>query len=306
MRGDFAMKWKTPEKREYYQKYEEVNLANGQNWFSCYKLPGDIYAICEPQHFQEVNAFLVIGSQRALLFDTGMGICNIKAVIDELYQGELVVINSHFHFDHIGDNWRFDKVMIPDDPYARAIAENGIPSHSLGNQMEEDMFLFGFPEGFDPDTFHIKPYRVEIAEDGETFDLGSRTLEYVRTPGHSDDCIMLYDRTNDILLCGDMFYLGALYIHFDCKEFGKSSLDKYADSIAKVVQKYPNLKAVYASHNDFIIAPEKLTELRDALLSIKEKKASGKLLENLNHGYLEEPERLMEYGFDGFSIVVKE
>lgn len=300
------MKWKTPEKRKYYEKYEEVPLQYGQNWFSCYKLPGDVYAICEPQHFQEVNAYLIIGSTRAVLFDTGMGIANIKAVVEELYRGELIVVNSHFHFDHIGDNWRFDQIVIPDDPYAKNIAEKGIPSHSLGNQMDEDMFLFDYPAGFDADSFSIKPYKVAIAEDGELFDLGNRTLEYVKTPGHSDDCIMLYDQTNAILFCGDMFYLGALYIHFDCEEFGKSSLHKYAASINKVIEKFPAMKSIYASHNDFVIAPEKLVELRDALTAIIERKCAGKLLENLNHGYLEEPQKLVEYVFEDFSIVVKE
>ena len=300
------MKWKTPEKRKYYEKYEEVQLQHSQEWFSCYRLRGDVYAICEPQHFQEVNAYLIVGSTKAILFDTGMGIANIKTVVEELYQGELIVVNSHFHFDHIGDNWRFNQVVIPDDPYAKNIAANGIPCRSLGNQMEEDMFLFDYPAGFDADSFSIRPYQVVIAEDGDIFDLGNRIIEYVRTPGHSDDCIMLYDKTNDILFCGDMFYLGALYIHFDCTEFGKSSLEKYAASIHKVIEKYPTIKSIYASHNDFAITPAKLVELCDALTAIKERKIAGKLLENLNHGYLEEPQKLMEYEFDGFSIVIKE
>lgn len=41
-------------------------------------------------------------------------------------------------------------------------------------------------------------------KDGTVFELGDRTLEYIYTPGHSQDCIMLYDRPAGILLCGDM------------------------------------------------------------------------------------------------------
>lgn len=300
------MKWKTPEKREYYSKYERVDIKSHQGWFECYKLPNDVYAICEPQHFQEVNAFLIVGSKGAILFDTGMGIANIKAVVDELYQGELTVVNSHFHFDHIGDNFRFDEIVVPNDEYVRNIAGTGLPATSLGNQFEEDMFLFGYPEGFDHEHFLIKPYNTRIAQEGEIFDLGNRKLEYITTPGHSGDCIMLYDLDFDTIFCGDMFYLGALYLHFDCKEFGKSNLDMYIQSMDKVIPKYPSLKSIYASHNDFIIPAPKFTELLAALISVKEKRADTHSLTNLNHGYLEEPGKLMEYNFDGFSIVIKD
>ena len=49
------MKWRTPEPRPYYSKYESVPVKNSNGWFDCYKLPGDVYVICEPQHLQEVN-----------------------------------------------------------------------------------------------------------------------------------------------------------------------------------------------------------------------------------------------------------
>ena len=60
------MKWKTPEPREYYAKYKHIETANSHNWFECYELPGDVIAICEPQHLQEVNAFLIFGEKKAL------------------------------------------------------------------------------------------------------------------------------------------------------------------------------------------------------------------------------------------------
>lgn len=131
-------------------------------------------------------------------------------------------------------------------------------------------------------------------------------LELTQTPGHSDDCVMFYDFNNDILFSGDMFCLGALYLHFDCVEFGTSNLDKYIASIRKVIDKYPRMKHIYSSHNDFIIEAGRLKDLLRALTEIKEKRQTAKVLENHNHGYLEETKRLVEYHFDGFSIVIKE
>ena len=109
------MKWKDNSEREYYSKYEKVVTKNGQGWFDVYRLPGEVFAICEPQHFQEVNAYLIIGLERSLLLDTGMGICDISRVVGELYQGEVMVVNSHFHFDHIGNNYKFNEIHIYDD-----------------------------------------------------------------------------------------------------------------------------------------------------------------------------------------------
>jgi len=128
-------------------------MENSQGWFEVYRLPGEVFAICEPQHFQEVNAYLIIGQERSVLLDTSMGICDIKAVVRELYQGEIVVVNSHFHFDHIGDNHRFDLVHIFDDPYAKVIAENGLPREGLGNQLDVRYVFIRLPKGFQAGGF---------------------------------------------------------------------------------------------------------------------------------------------------------
>lgn len=298
------MKWKNTDAREYYSKYKKVDIKNGQGWFEVYDLPGDIYAICEPQHFQEVNSYLIIGSEKGLLFDTGMGICNIELVVKELYEGELIVVNSHFHFDHIGDNYRFDQVYIFDDSFAKAMASSGFEKSGMENQLGEDMFLFDYPKGFDPDAFRIPPYKVQLLGDGDIFDLGNRKLTVIHTPGHSNDSIMLLDNENRILFTGDTFYLGALYAHFDCVEFGKSSLSDYYKSMNELKDKITEVDSLYCSHNDFIVDPTKISEAALALESILKNNSKNAIKTKSAHSYLEDASRLKEYQFDGFSIVV--
>ena len=297
------MKWRDATPREYYSKYEKVSIENNQGWFDVYRLPGDVFAICEPQHFQEVNAYLIIGQDRSLLLDTGMGICDIKAVVRELYQGEVMVVNSHFHFDHIGDNYRFDEVHIFDDPYAKVIAQNGLPKEGLGKQLDEDMFLFDYPKGFEPDQFKIPPYKAKLIHDGHRFDLGNRSLEVIHTPGHSNDSIMLFDDRNKILFTGDTFYLGALYAHFDCDEFGKSNIGEYYKTMNGLSERCPDVKALYCSHNDFIVDPIKITETAIALKNIVSNFADSNAQTKPAHNYLEDGTKLREYWFNGFSII---
>lgn len=299
------MKWRNGVPREYYSKYEKLSIENNQGWFEVYRLPGEVFAICEPQHFQEVNAYLILGRERSLLFDTGMGICDIRAVVDELYQGELVVVNSHFHFDHIGDNHRFEEVHIFDDPFAKAIAKNGLPKEGMGNQLDENMFLFDYPKGFQPDRFHIQPYRTKLIHDGHRFDLGNRSLEVIHTPGHSNDSIMLFDEENKILFTGDTFYLGALYAHFDCDEFGKSDPEAYRKTMNGLLARCPGVRALYCSHNDFIADPVKIAETAAALNKVFNSCADIGTKTHAGHIYLEDGTKVGEYAFDGFSIIVK-
>lgn len=299
------MKWKTPEKREYYSKYEQVPLKNGAGWFECYRLPHDVYCICEPQHLQEVNAFLILGKDRALLLDTGMGIGDFKAVVDELYEGELTVVNCHFHFDHTGGNWQFDKVLAADDEFVRKTAARGLSGAPLANQADLDMFLFDYPQGFVPTEYQTRPYNVDFVQDGHLFDLGGREIEFVRTPGHTADHAMLYDRTNDILFSGDMVYGGAIYVQFDSEYLGRSDIVKYIESLEMIRQRYPHIKAVYASHNDIIVSPERIDIIHDALVAVRDGKVQGLPLHDAKYGYYGDPRTLMEYKFDGFSIIAR-
>lgn len=299
------MKWKDKTPREYYSKYEKVSIENDQGWFDVYRLPKDVFAICEPQHFQEVNAYLIIGQDRSLLLDTGMGICDIKAVVKELYQGEIIVVNSHFHFDHIGNNYKFDEIHIFDDPYAKAIVKTGLAKEELGNQLDEEMFLFDYPKGFEPDKFKILPYKAKLIHDGHRFDLGNRSLEVIHTPGHSNDSIMLFDDKNKILFTGDTFYLGALYAHFNCAEFGKSNICDYYKTMDGLFKRCPDVKTLYCSHNDFIVDPTKISETATALKNIMGNCTDAAAQTKAAHTYLEDGTKLREYSFNGFSIIVK-
>lgn len=51
------MEWREMPRRAYYEKYERIDVENDRGWYEVYRLPGDVYAIAEPRHFQEVNFF---------------------------------------------------------------------------------------------------------------------------------------------------------------------------------------------------------------------------------------------------------
>jgi len=85
--------WCKSQPRPAYSKLERVKTPD--QWFEVYKIRPGVFAIYEPHQFEEVISYLIVGSQKAILFDTGMGISNIKAVVEGLTKLPISVVNSH-------------------------------------------------------------------------------------------------------------------------------------------------------------------------------------------------------------------
>ena len=51
-----------------------------------------------------VYSYLIIGEEKALLFDTAYGMGNLREFVEGITQKPVIVVNSHGHFDHTGGN----------------------------------------------------------------------------------------------------------------------------------------------------------------------------------------------------------
>ena len=63
-----------------------------------------------------MRSYLVRGARRALLWDTGLGIGNMLHEVERFVPvtpASLIVVQSHSHFDHVGDTWRFAARGVP-------------------------------------------------------------------------------------------------------------------------------------------------------------------------------------------------
>ena len=54
------------------------------NWFTIDRVDKDSYIVSEYRHWEETHCYLLNGTERSLLIDTGLGICNISEVITQL------------------------------------------------------------------------------------------------------------------------------------------------------------------------------------------------------------------------------
>lgn len=286
-RGANKDNWWDALPREEWAAYEAV--PQSQDWFEVYRVSEGIHAVYEPGQFEEVISFLITGRDRALLFDTGLGIGDMRQVVSELTDLDVVVVNSHTHYDHIGGNHQFDTVYAVDTDYTRERAAGSSPE-AVAGFLREGWVWKDLPAGFEPETFRSEPYEIDkYLQDGEVIDLGGRELEVVLVPGHAPDALVLLDREHRLVFTGDTFYLAPLYTHLEGSDF-----DRYAESAALLASLKPAYDKAYTAHNVPIVDGSYLVAMDQAFRAIQAGTHDDWVLSDGNR----------EYFFDGFSIIV--
>ena len=154
----------------------------------------DFYILRQPActNYEKPFLYLIFGSRRALLLDTGAGGVDVAASVDSVVQAwrarhaqrpiELVVAHSHAHGDHVAGDSLF--------------------------RGKANVTLVG------RDTAAVRAF-FSIAhwpQDSAVFDLGDRVVDVLPIPGHQPASIAIYDRRTGIFLTGDSFYPGRLYV----------------------------------------------------------------------------------------------
>jgi len=288
-RGADKDNWWDSLPRPEWGAFEKVAVSD--DWFEVYRIDDEIYAIYEPGQFEEVISFLIVGSDFALMFDTGLGIGNIRNLVDQLTDLDIVVLNSHTHYDHIGGNHLFDTVYGTSLEYSTTRAL-GSPPEAVAGFVQEGWVWKPLPSEFVIDDYQSHAFEIDkLVYEGDTIDVGGRTLEILFTPGHAPDSICLIDRDNRLLFTGDTFYLAPLYTHIAGSDF-----DDYADSARRLAGLADQIDAAITSHNIPRVDASYMTALGQAFTDIENGVATDVTVSD----------GIREYHFDGFSVMVEE
>ncbi len=214
--------------------------------------------------YEKPFVYLIFGSDKALVVDTGAGIPETASVVQRVMHAwlaahhrlsmPLLVCHSHNHGDHIAGD--------------RQLA--ALPGASVaGVELDAVRRFFGltnWPDGIAP------------------LDLGGRVLDVIPIPGHQEASIALYDRATGILLTGDTLYPGRLYVT-DIDAF-RRSIDRLIDftkdkPIAHILGThieqsatpfvdYPRGTRYQPSEHSLELGRGALLELREALASMSD------------------------------------
>jgi glyoxylase-like metal-dependent hydrolase (beta-lactamase superfamily II) len=282
LRPDWCRQLPRPE----YKQLRRVQSADP--WFEVYEIRDGIFAIYEPHQFEEVISYLVLGSKRALLFDTGLGIGKISDVVAKLTPLPITVLNSHSHFDHTGGNAEFSHILAPDTPFTRKNAQGQANIYSR-DALAPARICGQLPSRIHSDSFSVRPFHFsETVRNGQRLDLGNRELEVIFTPGHTPDSLCLFDRMHGLLFTGDTFYRGPIYLLTP-----ETDLSTYVTSVERLAALAPVVKLLLPSHNIPFAEPGYLKKLAQAVRQVH----SGNLKPSLNEGR-------REYSFEGFSLLL--
>jgi glyoxylase-like metal-dependent hydrolase (beta-lactamase superfamily II) len=210
-------------------------MNDTDGWFEVETISPTTTVLTEGELFQ---AYLVTGTERSVLVDTGIGIGDLRALVEGLTDTPIDVFLTHWHWDHIGAAHQFERVVIhPRERTAEGeVALDGLTDEFVQRPVDftEGWLADGkaFPDGFDPDTYTIPPATgVGTVEAGDTLDLGDRELELYDVPGHSPGQLAALDRERGVLYGGDVVgVFGDLIALFEYCD-----LDDYEAALSTVI-----------------------------------------------------------------------
>lgn len=190
-----------------------------------------------------VRFFLLTGTKKALMVDSGMTQPNARQIAETLTDLPVELLNTHADGDHTAGNGAFEEFYLHPADCAQYYHAGGTGS-------------------FHP-VYH-----------GDVLDLGGRELEVIALPGHTPGSITLLDRKYRTLVGGDPVQDGDIFMFGPYRE-----MHAYIESLKMLAKRTDEFDEIYPSHGSIPVQPELIGKLTDAAEGILAGKYVG---ENVN------------------------
>ncbi len=206
--------------------------------FSAEKITGRLTRIRMPG---AVFAYLVTGSERAAVIDTGCGLGPFRRYVEEQLGGKpYELILTHGHVDHAGGASEFDRVWLNERDWK-------IAAEHTEKGMRANYLKRSFPELTEEDMPEAKKDGYLPLAYGQTFDLGDETLEIVCLGGHTPGSVGILFREDRILLAGDACCSFTLMFGGDAslkvpeyRDNLQAAWDRYSSSFDRMIYSHPH------------------------------------------------------------------
>ena len=240
------------------------------------KIFKDTYCLTDKGPAGTVKFFLLVGSERALLIDTGYGTIDLPSVIREITDKPITVALTHGHLDHAGGAYLFD------DVYMHSADAEVYKKHSSEKFLKEN---YAKARKHSLKKHEISAETLISAEkklpkplEGiSEFDLGNRKIRWCHIPGHTHGCCAFIDTTNKIAFTGDML---SVCIWLQLPE--SLSLDAYKTSILQLKQGLAkvDVQYIYPAHWFRVKGAKLIDKFCNLVEAVKNNKASRRVVNN--------------------------
>ena len=241
------------------------------NWFTIEQIDRDTFSISEYKHWEETHCYLLCGEKYAILIDTGLGVSNIRKIVDSLTKLPVMTVTTHVHWDHIGGHKYFDNIAVHEAEKDWLSVRFPIPLQVVKNNLTR--IPCDFPRDFDINAYQIfQGIPQRILHDGDFLNLGGREIQVVHTLGHSPGHCCFYEPERNYLYSGDLIYKGSLdafYPTTDPKLFYQS---------IRRIRKY-NIKKVLPGHHQLDIPVSLIADIEAGFAQLER---AGKLKQGMD------------------------
>lgn len=243
--------------------------------------------------FSGEQMYLVEGTKKAVLVDTGTGVGDLRAYISTLTKLPVTVVVTHGHIDHAIGAARFNEVYM--SFLDKAVYEERC------TQKNRDLYLSSSLQYVDveeSDYFSIHPpVFFQDLKDGSIFDLGGITLETISCGGHSPGSMMILIQEERVLITGDACNYFTMLQGGTC--LGLSAYENNLKAAkARIKERY---ETVYLSHGNVTAPVTLIDEVLAVIRDIKENRDDKILFEYMGiKGYVAKA-----YGKNGSSSYMR-
>ena len=176
-----------------------------------------------------VRFFLLTGTEKALLIDSGMNTPNAREIAEGLTDLPLELLNTHADRDHVAGNVGFESFYM--------------------HPSECSNYYHG----------PVASGQMIPVWDGDVLDLGGRKLEVIHIPGHTPGSIALLDADKRVLYSGDSVQAGNIFMFSVQREF-----HAYVASLSRLESLMDRFDVIYPSHSTFPVEPGLIPALKEA------------------------------------------
>ena len=222
-------------------------------------LDGDTWRIDEELNGLHTYAYLLEGTQAALLIDSANGCGGLAQRVRALTGKPVRVVHTHGHLDHIGGDGAFGKAYLSarDQAVARA-HRDPVLRKTMYQNFDRELELDLSPEELERLAGAVQGVEFLPLGGGE-LDLGGRRLEILPTPGHTPGSVCFLEKARRTLYTGDTVCARGILLNLD----HSCSVERFGQSIRSLLAHIDEYDGIHAGHHESPVPKQTLWQYKE-------------------------------------------